>query len=107
LIAIHNEIRGVAVNDMGWGILAFIVMAAMVAATAVALDIWLDVVGRRNRYRDRLADERAAHSKKAPTLRHRRHAWIVLACTVVGIATLFVIAENAVTAVREEHFRSG
>ena len=92
---------------MGWGILAFIVMVAMVAVAAVALDIWLDIVGRRNRYKDRLADERAADSKKAPTLGHRRHAWIVLVCTVIGIATLFVIAENAITAVKEERLSSG
>lgn len=94
------------VNDIGWDILAFIVMVAM-AAAIVALDIWLDIVGRRNRYKDRLADEQAAHSKQAPTLRHRRHAWIVLVCTVVGIATLYVIAENAITAVSEEDLSSG
>jgi hypothetical protein len=31
----------------------------------------------------------------------------VLVCTVIGIATLFVIAENAITAVKEERLSSG
>ncbi len=90
-------------NNVGWYLLGFILVVVAIAVAAIALDIWLDAARRRSRYRERFADEHGHRRKTAPNGRFKGLAWIVLVCTIVGVATLFAIAHNTATALGTEH----
>jgi hypothetical protein len=88
--------------NVGWGLLGFIIVIAIIAAAAIALDIWLDIAARQSRYRDRSARDDKGSGRAGFLSRLRPHAWIALFCAAAGTAALFAIADNTVRDVEAE-----
>jgi hypothetical protein len=94
-------------TDMGWPILSFLIFAAIVAALAVALDIWLGLTSVRHRYDDRRTNERTPFRMASSTPRLPVRAWLFIICAIAGMAALFTIAKSTIATVETEHSQMG
>ena len=96
---------GEAAVDDGRDILGFIIAAALAAAIAVAVDLWLK--GRRGSREHARRRAAAAKDMKASGWSYRRRDWVIVASTVVCAFTLFAMAAYAITAMVDERIALG
>jgi hypothetical protein len=98
---------GEAATEAGKEILGFIVAAALAAAIAVVVDLWLNDARARRRYSRQRSGGDAAKGAKAPGWSHRGRDWVIIAGTVVCAFTLFAMAAYAITAMVGERIALG
>ena len=98
---------GEAATDAGREILGFIIAAALAAAIAVAVDLWLKGAQGRGRHARQRPGVDAAKDAKAPGSSYRGRDWVIVASTVVCAFTLFAMAAYAITAMVDERIALG
>ena len=95
-----------AIGD-GREILAFMIAAALAAAIAVAVDLWLKSTRDRRHHSHRRPAGDAVKDTKTPGWSYRGRDWVIVASTVVYAFTLFAMAAYAIMAMVDERIALG